>query len=275
MTMPPLAADSEASRPYFARLRELAAERGLARLSMGTTQDFAVAVEEGATIVRIGIRSSTARPRVHNVRRAGNEPCHANTLIVMAFRDTWHRALVYFGLAEEREEEYEDDYRYEEPQPEPEADMEDRYRERPNVRRLSARRRRDEIDDIFADDDMPAASERGTRVLRLGRRWREGSGAATVARTYASTSSSRRASTTPQDVADKFKDSIPVILNLQGTDTSCPSASIDFSSRAHLRARRRHAADRRQGLHAHPAQRRDLAPRSAHACIEKGFFNQS
>jgi pyridoxal phosphate enzyme (YggS family) len=54
--MPPLADDPEASRPYFARLRELAAERGLARLSMGTTQDFAVAVEEGATIVRIGTR---------------------------------------------------------------------------------------------------------------------------------------------------------------------------------------------------------------------------
>ena len=54
MTMPPLADDPEASRPYFARLRELAAERGLARLSMGTSQDFAVAVEEGATIVRVG-----------------------------------------------------------------------------------------------------------------------------------------------------------------------------------------------------------------------------
>jgi pyridoxal phosphate enzyme (YggS family) len=54
MTMPPFAADAEASRPYFARLRELAAEHGLPRLSMGTSQDFAVAVEEGATIVRVG-----------------------------------------------------------------------------------------------------------------------------------------------------------------------------------------------------------------------------
>jgi pyridoxal phosphate enzyme (YggS family) len=55
-TMPPPAGDPEASRPYFAGLRALAAERGLARLSMGTTQDFTVAVEEGATIVRIGTR---------------------------------------------------------------------------------------------------------------------------------------------------------------------------------------------------------------------------
>jgi len=56
MAMPPLAGDPEASRPLFARLRELAAAHDLARLSMGTTQDYPVAVEEGATIVRIGTR---------------------------------------------------------------------------------------------------------------------------------------------------------------------------------------------------------------------------
>jgi PLP dependent protein len=56
MTMPPFTEDPEQSRPYFARLRELAHERGLERLSIGTTQDFAVAVQEGATIVRIGSR---------------------------------------------------------------------------------------------------------------------------------------------------------------------------------------------------------------------------
>lgn len=55
-TMPPLARDPRESRPWFARLRELAEERGLSELSMGTTQDFPVAVEEGATIVRIGTR---------------------------------------------------------------------------------------------------------------------------------------------------------------------------------------------------------------------------
>jgi pyridoxal phosphate enzyme (YggS family) len=56
MTMPPLTDDPEDSRPHFAALRELAERHGLPRLSMGTTQDFAVAVEEGATIVRIGTR---------------------------------------------------------------------------------------------------------------------------------------------------------------------------------------------------------------------------
>jgi PLP dependent protein len=54
MTMPPFTDDPETSRPYFARLAELAAEHGLGELSMGTTQDFEVAVSEGATIVRLG-----------------------------------------------------------------------------------------------------------------------------------------------------------------------------------------------------------------------------
>jgi uncharacterized pyridoxal phosphate-containing UPF0001 family protein len=54
MTMPPFSSDPERSRPYFARLAELAGEHGLRRLSMGTSQDWRVAVEEGATIVRLG-----------------------------------------------------------------------------------------------------------------------------------------------------------------------------------------------------------------------------
>jgi pyridoxal phosphate enzyme (YggS family) len=54
MTMPPATGDPEASRPYFRRLRELAAEHGLRELSMGTSQDYGVAVEEGATYVRVG-----------------------------------------------------------------------------------------------------------------------------------------------------------------------------------------------------------------------------
>ncbi|HEY6636763.1 MAG TPA: YggS family pyridoxal phosphate enzyme [Solirubrobacterales bacterium] len=54
MTMPPFTEDPETSRPYFARLAELARVRGLERLSMGTSQDWRVAVEEGATIIRLG-----------------------------------------------------------------------------------------------------------------------------------------------------------------------------------------------------------------------------
>ena len=54
MTMPPLTSDPEASRPYFRRLRALAADHGLSELSMGTSQDYRVAIEEGATLVRVG-----------------------------------------------------------------------------------------------------------------------------------------------------------------------------------------------------------------------------
>src|SRR4051794_40493715 len=69
----------------------------------------------------------------------------------MAFRDSWHSALVYFGLAEERhhDDEYDDDYA------EPEQQLEERYRERPNVRRMPSRRRGSDFDDIFAEDDGP------------------------------------------------------------------------------------------------------------------------
>ena len=59
-TMPPFVEDPEDSRPHFARLAELAAEHGLSELSMGTSQDWRVAVEEGATIVRLG--STLLRP---------------------------------------------------------------------------------------------------------------------------------------------------------------------------------------------------------------------
>ncbi|MDQ3890783.1 MAG: YggS family pyridoxal phosphate-dependent enzyme [Actinomycetota bacterium] len=54
MTMPPLTDEPERSRPYFRRLRHLAQEHGLRELSMGTTQDYRVAVDEGATMVRVG-----------------------------------------------------------------------------------------------------------------------------------------------------------------------------------------------------------------------------
>ena len=61
MTMPPLAASAEQSRPHFAALRELAGRHGLAQLSMGTSQDYLVAVEEGATIVRLGTTLYTSK----------------------------------------------------------------------------------------------------------------------------------------------------------------------------------------------------------------------
>jgi cell division inhibitor SepF len=177
----------------------------------------------------------------------------------MALRDSWHRTLVYFGLAVE--DDYDEHDR--DPYHEPEVELEDRYRERPNVRRLSAtRRRRDEIDDIFADEP---GHER-TNVLRAVPR--NGRGEVRVHLVVP------KSFNDAQDVADKFKDSIPVILNLQGSDTDLAKRLIDFSSGL------TYALD--GGMQRIADKVFLLTPRNVEVSaeerarlIEKGFFNQS
>jgi cell division inhibitor SepF len=133
----------------------------------------------------------------------------------MALRDSWNRALVYFGLMEEEDRRYEPV-----PDAEPEVEMEDRYRERPNVRRLQ-RRRRDDFDDIFADE--PRAGRRETRVLKsVGGNGRTTGGELQVHLVVP------KSFNDAQQIADQYKDSIPVILNLQGTDTDLSKRLIDF-----------------------------------------------
>jgi cell division inhibitor SepF len=180
----------------------------------------------------------------------------------MAFRDTWHRTLVYFGLAEDREayEEEPVDYR------EPEEELENRYRERPNVRRLQSRRRRDDIDDIFAEDP---SSERRTTVLRpVGGRAANGRGEVRVHLVVP------KSFNDAQDVADKFKDSIPVIINLQGSEPDLSKRLIDFASGL------TYALD--GGMQRIADKVFLLTPRNVEVSaeerarlIEKGFFNQS
>jgi cell division inhibitor SepF len=193
----------------------------------------------------------------------------------MAFRDSWHRALVYFGLAEERG--YVDEYAEEreqarqrererprEPEPEPEPETEDRYRERPNVRRLAPRRpRRDDFDDIFADDEPRG---RPTTVLRPVERARNGD-----VRVHLVIPKSFNDA---QQVADKFKQTIPVVLNLQGTDTELAKRLIDFASGL------TYALD--GGMQRIASKVFMLTPRNVQISaeeraelIEKGFFNQS
>jgi cell division inhibitor SepF len=184
----------------------------------------------------------------------------------MAFRDTWHRALVYFGLAVE--EEYDDVGESYQHQPEPEVELEDRYRDRPNVRRLSAsRRRRDEIDEIFADEP----GDRRTAMLRpVGGPGGARNGRSDVRVHLVVPKSFNDA----QDVADKFKDAIPVILNLQGSDTDLSKRLIDFSSGL------TYALD--GGMQRIADKVFLLTPRNVEVSaeerarlIEKGFFNQS
>ena len=176
----------------------------------------------------------------------------------MAFRDSWHRALVYFGLAEEREPYVDDEEEYE-----PEAQIEERYRERPNVRRLGARRRRDEFDDIFADDEP----SRPTTVLRSVR----GANGRSDVRVHLVIPKSFNDA---QQVADKFKDSIPVVLNLQGVDTDLSKRLIDFASGLTyaLDGGMQRIADKVFML---TPRNVEISAEERAELIEKGFFNQS
>ena len=145
--------------------------------------------------------------------------------------------------------------------------LEDRYRERPNVRRLSTRRRRDEIDDIFADDS-PAESR--TRLPAPGR-GRAGNGRRESTRVHLVIPKSFNDA---QDIADKFKDSIPVIVNLQGIDRDLSKRLVDFASGL------TYALD--GGMQQIADKVFLLTPRNVEVSaeerarlIEKGFFNQS
>ena len=170
----------------------------------------------------------------------------------MAFRDSWHRALVYFGLAEEHHDDYEEGPS--------EVEMEDRYRERPNVRRL--RRRRDEFDDIFAEDEPRGG--RSTTVLKpVG-----GNGDVRVHLVIP------KSFNDAQQIADKFKDSIPVILNLQSSDTDLSKRLIDFASGLTyaLDGGMQRIADKVFML---TPRNVEISAEERARLLEKGFFNQS
>ena len=181
----------------------------------------------------------------------------------MAIKDTWHRALVYFGLAEDHDygPEYDeaDDF---------DANSDDLFedrREQAQVRRLptSRRSRRDEIDDIFADDEPISASR--TRVLRpVGNGDSDVQVHLVIPRNF----------NDAQQVADQFKRHVPVILNLQTTDHELSKRMIDFCSGL------TYALD--GGMQRIAEKVFLLTPRNVEVSaeekarlIDKGFFNQS
>jgi cell division inhibitor SepF len=185
----------------------------------------------------------------------------------MALRDTWHRALVYFGLAEDHHDygpEYEDEF---EPDTRTEEAQESRRdRDQGSVRRLptSRRARRDEIDDIFADDEPIAASR--TRTLRPVDN--DNGGEIQVHLVIP------RNFNDAQQVADQFKRSVPVILNLQTADHDLSKRMIDFCSGL------TYALD--GGMQRIAEKMFLLTPRNVDVSaeekarlIDKGFFNQS
>jgi cell division inhibitor SepF len=176
----------------------------------------------------------------------------------MALRDTWHRALVYFGLAEDPEYREHDLY---EPETAPHGQVYEPSRSA-TVSRISERRRgRDEFDDIFPEDEPPP---RG-RMLRP-----VGNGGADVQVHLVTPNSFNDA----QEVADRFKRAVPVILNLQTTETELAKRLIDFASGL------TYALD--GGMQKVAEKTFLLTPRNVEVSaeekarlVEKGFFNQS
>jgi cell division inhibitor SepF len=136
----------------------------------------------------------------------------------MGFADVWNRTLVYFGIAEEDDDWDEDGYVTEE-------ELERSYRDRPNVRRLAPRRRSGDF------DDWTDSGEQATQVARP--RLRSVQQPAPQAEPSASVKVHLvlpRSFNDAQQVADKFKDGIPVILNLQSSDAELSKRLIDFAS---------------------------------------------
>jgi cell division inhibitor SepF len=180
----------------------------------------------------------------------------------MALRDTWHRALVYFGLAEDHE--YGPDYEGYEPETAGDDVFGSGRREPAPVRRLpTARRRRDEIDDIFAEDEPMTGGRTG--VLRpVGNGGSDVQVHLVIPRNF----------NDAQQVADQFKRAVPVILNLQTTDHELSKRLIDFASGL------TYALD--GGMQRIAEKVFLLTPRNVEVSaeekarlIDKGFFNQS
>ena len=144
----------------------------------------------------------------------------------MGFADVWNRTLVYFGIAEEEDWD-EDGYLTDE-------ELQRVYADRPNVRRLAPRRsRREEFDDWT--DPETAASTARTSILRPAPEPRRLRGIDSSPMP-AGGSSSRvhlvvpRSFNDAQQIADRFKEGVPVILNLQGSDQELAKRLIDFAS---------------------------------------------
>ena len=139
----------------------------------------------------------------------------------MGFADVWNKTLVYFGIAEEEEWD-EDGYLTDE-------DLQRAYAERPNVRRLAPRRRtREEFDDWT--DPEPASAR--TSVLRPAPEPRRLRGVESIpgmgpTRVHLILP---RSFNDAQQIADRFKEGVPVILNLQGSDQELSKRLIDFAS---------------------------------------------
>ena len=182
----------------------------------------------------------------------------------MSVADVWNRALVYFGIVEE--DEYWDEEAFD-----AEDELERTYCDRPNVRRLNTRRARAQEFDDWSDPETPPTSR--TAVLRSSRGQRpplEAVASASVRVHLVVPQSFSDA----QGIADKYKDTVPVILNLQSTDAELSKRLIDFSSGLTyaLNGGMQRIADKVFLL---TPRNVEVSAEERARLIERGFFNQS
>src|SRR6478752_7078627 len=192
----------------------------------------------------------------------------------MALGDLWNRTLVYFGIAEEDDDwEDEDGYAAEE-------SLEQSYRERPNVRRLTPRRRGQDFDD-WTESEADAPTSRTPAIRQREQRAREAA-PQRVARIEAVPNPSSvkvhlvlpRSFNDAQQIADKYKQGIPVILNLQSADTELSKRLIDFASGLTyaLNGGMQRVADKVFLLTPSDVE---LSAEDRARMLERGFFNQA
>lgn len=192
----------------------------------------------------------------------------------MAVSDMWHRTLVYFGMADEPDDyddEFEDDdrdrdrrqterQRDRERYSSAQEDLERSYRERPNVRRLGSRRRDEDFDDIFAEE---APRSRPPVMRAVENRAQPAEVYLVVPKSF----------NDAQQIADKFKGTVPVILNLQSAETDLAKRLIDFSSGLTyaLDGGMQRVADKVFML---TPRNVEVSAEERARLLEKGFFNQ-
>ena len=189
----------------------------------------------------------------------------------MGLGDVWYKTKVYFGLAED-DDLYEDD----EDGTQAEEDLEQRYRRRPNVRPLDARRGRGEVrvDDIFSEETPPAGR---APPARRGRRRRPCCGrpsravAEDVPKVYLSVP---RTFNDAQPIGDRYKRGIPVIINLQTVEAGLAKRLIDFASGLTyaLEGRMQRIADKVFLL---TPENVELSAEDQARYLDAGFFNQA
>jgi len=180
----------------------------------------------------------------------------------MALSDLWHRTLVYFGMADDEEEDFPD----QEPaaaNPRPQEELEQSYRERPNVRRLGPRRN-DDFDEIFSDDQPVGSGARSTPIRAVDpARPAQMEVHLVVPKSF----------NDAQQIADKFKATVPVILNLQSAETDLAKRLIDFASGLTyaLDGGMQRVADKVFLL---TPRNVEVSAEERARLLEKGFFNQ-